>query len=135
MDNEKNVKELTSTVKAFTDWLGTNSDGYLMLVSKGDKAILAAKGDTDRIVMGLVFGCMRNKRAHKIIQDAGKIIENKEHSGHANWQERMIPQSLVISQLWKLVRQTLRLRAATCMTLLRSTAAVARALSMPTVRG
>lgn len=75
MDNEKTVNEIKSTVQAFTEWLDTNSDEYLMLVSKGDSSILAAKGDTDRIVMGLVLGSMREKRLTDIIQRAAKMIE------------------------------------------------------------
>ena len=77
MDNGKNVNEIKSTVQAFTEWLGTNSAEYLMLVSKGDSAIVAAKGDTDRIVMGLVLGSMQDKRLTYIIQRAAKVIELK----------------------------------------------------------
>ena len=77
MDNEKTVNEIKSTVQAFTEWLDTNSDEYLMLVSKGDSSILAAKGDTDRIVMGLVFGSMQDKRLTYIIQCAARVIEKK----------------------------------------------------------
>lgn len=77
MDNEKTVNEIKSTVQAFTEWLDTNSDEYLMLVSKGDSSILAAKGDTDRIVMGLVLGSMQDKRLTYIIQRAARVIEIK----------------------------------------------------------
>lgn len=77
MDNEKTVNEIKSTVQAFTEWLDTNSDEYLMLVSKGDSSILAAKGDTDRIVMGLVLGNMQDKRLTYIIQRAARVIEIK----------------------------------------------------------
>lgn len=77
MDNEKTVNEIKSTVQAFTEWLDTNSDEYLMLVSKGDSSILAANGDTDRIVMGLVLGSMQDKRLTYIIQRAAKVIELK----------------------------------------------------------
>ena len=92
MDNEKTVNEIKSTVRAFTEWLDTNSDEYLMLVYKGNSYILAANGDTDRIVMGLVLGSMQDKRLTYIIQRAAKMIELK-HNGHANWQEKMIPLS------------------------------------------
>ena len=77
MDNEKTVNEIKSTVQAFTEWLDTNSDEYLMLVSKGDGSIMAANGDTDRIVMGLVLGSMQDKRLTYIIQRAAKVIELK----------------------------------------------------------
>ena len=77
MDNEKTVNEIKSTVQAFTEWLDTNSDEYLMLVSKGDSSILAANGETDRIVTGLVLGSMQDKRLTYIIQRAARVIEMK----------------------------------------------------------
>ena len=76
-DTQTKIEDLKSTVSAFTDWLNLNSDDYIMLVSKGDSSILAAKGDTDRIVMGLVLGSMQDKRLTYIIQRAAKVIELK----------------------------------------------------------
>lgn len=77
MDNEKNVNEIKSTVQAFTEWLDTNSDDYMMVVTKGDGSILAANGKKDNIVKALVCGMMQNENLQNIILEACRMIAVK----------------------------------------------------------
>ena len=78
MDNEKTVNEIESTVQAFSEWLDTNSDDYMMLVTKGDDTFLAAYGKNDNIVKALVCGMMRNENIQNIIIEAARMIEAKK---------------------------------------------------------
>lgn len=73
MDNEKNVNEIKSTVQAFTEWLDTNSDDYMIVVTKGDGSILAANGKKGNIVKALVCGMMQNENLQNIILEAGRV--------------------------------------------------------------
>lgn len=71
------VDEIKSTVAAFSDWLDLNSDGYLMIITKGEDSILAAKGKHDQMVNTLASGMMEDDRIKAVILDAVKIVMAK----------------------------------------------------------
>ena len=76
-DTQTKIEDLKSTVSAFTDWLDLNSDGYMMLVSKGDGSIVAANGNVGNIVKALVCGMMQDENLQNIILEAGRMIAVK----------------------------------------------------------
>lgn len=72
------VDEIKSTVVAFSDWLDINSDGYIMIITRGEDSILAAKGDRDELCKSLVSGMIQDKRVKLLIQEAARIVMAQE---------------------------------------------------------
>lgn len=71
------VEEIKSTVIAFSDWLDLNSDGYLMIITKGEDSMLAAKGKHNQMVNAFASGMMEDDRIKAVILDAVKIVMAK----------------------------------------------------------
>lgn len=72
------VDEIKSTVVAFSDWLDINSDCYIMLITRGEDSILAAKGKHDELCKSLVSGMMGDERVESLIMEAAKTIMGKK---------------------------------------------------------
>lgn len=72
------VEEIKSTVIAFSDWLDLNSDGYLMIITKGEDSMLAAKGKHNQLVDALASGMIQDKRVKLLIQEAARIVMAQE---------------------------------------------------------
>lgn len=72
------VDEIKSTIVAFSDWLDINSDGYIMIITRGEDSILAAKGEHDKLCQSLVSGMIQDKRVKLLILEAAKIVMAKE---------------------------------------------------------
>ena len=70
-------EEIKSTVIAFSDWLDLNSDRYLMIITKGEDSMLAAKGKHNQMVNALASGMMEDDRIKAVILDAVKIVMAK----------------------------------------------------------
>ena len=71
------MKELENTILAMTEWLDEHTDGYLMIITKGEDSMLAAKGKHDQMVNALASGMMEDDRIKAVVLDAVKIVMAK----------------------------------------------------------
>ena len=89
-DTQIKIEDLKNTVSDFSDWLDHNSDGYIMLVNKDDKAILVVNGSSDNLVKALACGMMRDERLQDIILKVANYFKGSQKNSVMRLVDKLI---------------------------------------------